>query len=398
MDRLTGLPLQNAVQMAIDNANNNHNLPAGYSLKLITYNDVGKGNRSDPDEGVSKLNQAIADNLIAGVIGPYYSAVADGELPIANQAPIALISPSTTYDCLTNDVNNDPNCSISDPDKKKMRPTDKLTFFQLATIGSRVGKAAADYFINVQHHKHVVLIDDASDPYIRKLADGFQHEWERILPGLVTQLHVSNDGSDFQTYQDQLQSLIPIHPDLIYFIGRDVNGADALQALSRIPEFKNVPFAGDGNIADAYFLQAAGRIHPSAPVYANLPFQDPAHSGIQEGTTFERDYELHGYTDYRFHAASAYAAAMLLIQAINTALQQKGVSTPLGPQDQTGGRNFRQAVLRVLADPHFTYTGITGTHKFDANGDTTNHAVSFYKLDLSGQQPTWIWLDQVNDV
>src|SRR5436305_10073971 len=85
-DTTTGRPLENAVKMAIDDANQN-DLLHGYKLELMHLDDVGKGNRSDPDVGVQNLNTAITDNLVAGVVGPYYSRVAKELLPIANQAP-----------------------------------------------------------------------------------------------------------------------------------------------------------------------------------------------------------------------------------------------------------------------------------------------------------------------
>ena len=74
----------------------------------------------------------------------------------------------------------------------------------------------------------------------------------------------------------------------------------------------------------------------------------------------------------------------------------KGVSTPHGMQDQAGAALFRKAILQTMA--HLSYTGVTGKHSFDRNGDTTNHGVSFYQLDFSTGQPQWQWLDlgQVN--
>jgi ABC-type branched-subunit amino acid transport system substrate-binding protein len=85
---------------------------------------------------------------------------------------------------------------------------------------------------------------------------------------------------------------------------------------------------------------------------------------------------------------------MMLILAIKTALQKKTVSTPHGVQDQVRAKQFRQAVLQALAQ--LTYTGATGTHSFDANGDMTNRTISFYQLDLSRSQPEWTWLQQIN--
>lgn len=193
LETTTGLPLQRGVQMAIDDANNNNLLPDGYKVELTYYNDVGKGDRSDPTIGVDDLHKAIADNLVAGVIGPYYSRVAQQELSIANQEPIALISPSTIYACLTKTVSDDPNCQGSDDIEADMRPTSQLTYFRLATTDDREGLAVADYFFNVQHYKKVILIQDDKDPYIAMLAKTFKQEWElhgQIIPLAIKEIAI----------------------------------------------------------------------------------------------------------------------------------------------------------------------------------------------------------------
>ena len=121
--------------------------------------------------------------------------------------------------------------------------------------------------------------------------------------------------------------------------------------------------------------------------------EDPAHSGTPTGADFATNYIANGYQDYIPDAATAYDCTMMLIQAIKAALQ-KGISTPYGEQDRAGAVKFRQAVLHELR--HLSYTGATGTHRFDANGDTTNYTISFYQADLSTLQPSWKWLQQAN--
>ena len=111
------------------------------------------------------------------------------------------------------------------------------------------------------------------------------------------------------------------------------------------------------------------------------------------GTDFEANYKANGYQYYRPYAAAAYDCTMMLIQAIKAALQKKDVSTPHGTQDHVGAVQFRQAILQALRQ--LSYTGATGKHRFDTNGDTTNHTISFYQADLSTPQPSWQWLEQV---
>jgi len=391
LETLTGLPLQDGVQMAITQTNSEHLLP-GYTLKLVPYDDVGTKNRHDPNVGVKNLQQAISDNLIAGVIGPSNSGVAQAELPIANRAPIALLSPSATYPCLTKDATADPDCFTASPSFQQLHPTSLLTFFRLVTTDDVQGKATAEYFFNVTHDRKALLIKDDSDAYSLGLSQAFIQEW-RQLGGQLIPLDLPQLSSSEQDYQTTLQGAASTRPDLIYFAGGDPNGTYVLQALANIPALKSVTFVGSDGVVDSDLPQTAAHLHLSAPIYGTLPVVDPPHAGTPAGADFEENYIASGYNNYRLYAASAYDCAMVLVQAIQQALRQ-GAQTPRGAQDQAGAVRFRQAILQALA--HISYTGATGKHNFDADGDTTNHTISIYQLSFSAEQPTWAWLQQSN--
>jgi len=392
VDTLSGSPLQNGVQMAITQANNENLLPGGYTLKLIPYNDVGAGNRHDPQVGAKNLQQTIANPLIAGVVGPYNSSVALAELPVANRAPIALLSPGTTNPCLTKSGADDPSCATVSPGLQSLRPTSQLTFFRLVTTDDVQGKATAEYFFNVAHYRKVLLLKDDSDLYSSGLSQAFTLEWQ-TLGGQVIPLDLPQVSSSEQDYQVALRSVVSTQPDLIYFVGDNPNGTYALQALASIPELKSVAFAGSDGIVDNDLPQTAAHLRLSAPVYGSLPVEDPNHTGTPAGADFEANYTANGFTNFRPYAASAYDCTMVLIAAIKLALQQ-GAKTPRGEQDQVGGEHFREAVLQALT--HLSYTGATGKHSFDANGDTTNHTISIYQLNAAVVQPTWAWLQQIS--
>src|SRR6202165_1877975 len=94
-DQSAGQPVQNAIHLAIDEANNNHTIP-GYTLVYVPKDDVGPRGTHDPTVGAQNVTALIGDALVAGIAGPFNSVVARAEMPITNQAPIALISPSNT--------------------------------------------------------------------------------------------------------------------------------------------------------------------------------------------------------------------------------------------------------------------------------------------------------------
>jgi branched-chain amino acid transport system substrate-binding protein len=390
LDTTNGLPLQHGVQMAISTANNNHLIP-GYTLKLVPYDDVGRNNLHDPQTGARNITQAITDGLVAGIIGPENSSVALSELPLANQAPIALISPTTTYPCLTKGPPDDPDCSGNADLQAQLRPSGQVTFFRLATTDDQLGKAMADYLYTTEHYRKALLLKDDSDVYSFGLALPFQREWSQ-LGGALVPLDLPQDQSSVQNYQDLLQTVASIQPDLIYFAGGNPNGSYVLRALSTIASLKTTALAGGDALIDTDFLQVANQVRRTAPIYASTPIVDPEHAGTAVGANFQDNYNASGYGDYDIYAATAYDCAMALIQAIKQALQRS--TPPRGERDLAGARRFRQAIVQALR--HLVLqAGATGRHSFDANGDSTSHTVSFYRLDVSGGQPVWQWIKQV---
>jgi branched-chain amino acid transport system substrate-binding protein len=390
LDTTNGLPLQHGVQMAIDAANNDHLIP-GYTLKLVPYDDVGRNSLHDPQTGARNITQAITDGLVAGIIGPENSSVALSELPLANQAPIALVSPTATYPCLTRGGTDDPDCSGSADLQAQLRPSGQVTFFRLATTDDQLGKAMADYLYTTGHYRKALLLKDDSDVYSFGLALPFQHEWSQ-LGGTLLLLDLPQDQSSVQNYQDLLQTVASIQPDLIYFAGSSPNGSYVLRALSTIASLKTTALAGGDALIDTDFLQVANQVRRTAPIYAGTPIVDPEHAGTAVGANFQDNYNASGYGDYGIYAATAYDCAMALIQAIKQALQRS--APPRGEQDLAGARRFRQAIVQALR--HLVLqAGATGRHSFDANGDSTSHTVSFYRLDVSSGQPVWQWIKQV---
>src|SRR5437763_12309296 len=142
-DTSSGKPAENGAHMAVDQANKNHTIP-GYTLVFDPKDDVGPNGTHDPAVGTQNVTSLIGDGLVAGILGPFNSSVAKAEMPISNQAPIAQISPANTNPCLTKDT-ADSGCSGSNNLIPTLRPTNKVTYFRIATTDDHQGPAGADY-------------------------------------------------------------------------------------------------------------------------------------------------------------------------------------------------------------------------------------------------------------
>src|SRR5260370_14928722 len=89
--------------MAVDQANANHTL-AGVTLVFDPKDDVGPSGTHDPTVGAANVTGLVSDAEVAAMVGPFNSSVAKAEMPITNQAPLAMISPANTNNCLTQDT------------------------------------------------------------------------------------------------------------------------------------------------------------------------------------------------------------------------------------------------------------------------------------------------------
>ena len=88
-DASSGLPTQYGAAFAVSQKGSIQ----GYTLKFVPLDDAVNGVHN-PTKGAQNVNQFISNKLILGMVGPFNSGVAAAEIPIANQAPLAMISPS----------------------------------------------------------------------------------------------------------------------------------------------------------------------------------------------------------------------------------------------------------------------------------------------------------------
>jgi len=322
----------------------------------------------------------IGDAEVAGIVGPLNSSVAQAEMSIANQAPIALISPANTNPCLTKDT-ADVGCSGSNDLLPHLRPTGKVTYFRIATTDDHQGPANADYLYKTQNYRSVYIVDDA-EAYGIGIANTFGDEWKK-LGGKV--LGHSSEPGTTTSYVSLLTAIAATHPDLIYFGGTTGTGGPLIrQQMQQVGALKNTAFAGGDGIVDTSFATTVGLT--GGPVYATVATIDVNKNPA--AADFITKYKA-AYGELGSYSAAGYDCANIMIQAIKTALAN-GAHPAKNTNDLATAKAFRQAVINAIQST--SYNGVTGHQSFDANGDTTNKVISIYKLaaDTSGK-PAWAY-------
>lgn len=383
-DASAGKPAENGAHFAVDEANRTNFLP-GYTFSFSPKDDVGAGNTHDPTVGQKNVTDLIGDAEVVGMVGPLNSSVAVAEMPVANQAPLAIISPANTNDCLTQ---NTPayECGGANSQISKLRPTGKVTYFRIATLDQYQGAALADYGYQTKGYKKVYIIDD-TETYGVGLARNFETEWKKIGGTVLGHQSIKVTNS----YESVLTQAAALKPDLIFFGGNDTTGGVPIrQQMPKISGLENTPFeVGDGTKTGNF----SKNITPlaGAPVFGSVATVDP--EAVPAAKTFLDQYTK-AYGTPGAYTTGGYDSGRILLQAIKVAIQEKHVSPPKDSNDAAQAKVFRQAVIDAVQG--ISYDGVTGHHTFDANGDTTNRAISIYTLGDLNTGDGWKFITQVN--
>jgi branched-chain amino acid transport system substrate-binding protein len=385
-DESGGKPSENGAALAVQIANQQNLIP-GYKFTFVPKDDVGPSGSHDGAVGQKNVQDLIGDALVAGIVGPLNSSVAISELGVTNQAPIALISPANTNDCLTQ-TTPESECGGSNNKLSTYRPTGKVTYFRIATLDQHQGGILADFGYQQKGYHSAYIVDD-TETYGAGIALAFQTEWQKIGGKLLGH---DSEAPTTTSYINLLTKIAATKPDVIFFGGNDSTGGIALrQQMEQVPALKNTPMlAGDGTQTSA-FAQTIG--HTGGPVFTSVASVNAA--AIASSADFFKAYDAkYGQNNIGSYSAGSYDSVMILIQSIKAALAN-GAVTPKNSSDAAGAQVFRQAVIDQIQK--IDYKGVTGEHTFDQNGDTTNKVISIYTIakDVNSGDG-WDFLTQLN--
>jgi len=383
-DQSNGLPIQNGVEYAVDEANKQNFLP-GYKFVLNHKDDVGPSGAHDSAVALKNYNDLIGDAEIAGIVGPLNSSVARAVMPTANQAPIAMISPANTNDCLTQNT-PDYACSGDKELVPQLRPTGKVTYFRTATLDQYQGAALAEYAYKKLNYRKAFLIDD-TETYGAGLARTFKQSFTGLGGSILDQKSAKKTND----YANLLTAAAATKPDFIFFGGTDSTGGNTIGAqINRIAGLEKLPFiVGDGVKTSGF----AKDIIPlgGGPVYSSVPGADS--SQVSKAKAFLEGYQKK-YGNAGAYSGGGYDDTWILLQAIKKVIQDKGVNPPANSNDSAQAKTFRQAVIDAVKQTD--YDGVTGHQSFDANGDTTNKTISIYTLGKVGVSDGWKYITSVS--
>jgi branched-chain amino acid transport system substrate-binding protein len=349
-----GQSTSNGVKFAVDTKNAAGGVE-GFTIAYTSFDDCRQG-AYNADAGVGNVRQMLDDNAYLGMIGPYNSAVAKAEIPIASPKNFVMISPANTNPCLTKDIAG---CSYHPQDLRSGNPNN---YWRVVTTDDYQGPAMADYMYKQLSIKNVGILDD-STVFGVGIAGSFEQEFKK-LGGTVAK------HSEYKKEQTSDFKSILLGFKNAGALGVYVGGTDDQNICIPRKQMKdigwNAPFGGgDGIETTDCIEQAAGN---ESGILATSAGADATQVAGAKDTITKFRQAFTGANDFGGYTMQAYDAANILMTAIGNAIKGNSGNMPTRKQ-------VRDEMAKIT-----TFQGVIGNYGFDQNGDTTLKIVSIYEI------------------
>ena len=380
-----GIPTKNGVLFYIST----HPTIDGFTLK-VDPKDYAVNENPDAAKGASTMQEFIADSTVLGVVGTFDSGVARAEIPLANQAGLAMISPANTNPCLTKTVytpgvlrasGTDVTCKdagLPAPADLRTAHPDKNNYFRLATTDDLQGPASSLYLYNTLKLTKVAVISNNS-VYGKGIADTFSAEFVKL--GGTVVLRQDYDPANTNDFKTFLTSAKTKGAQAVYFGGLTASKGCVIrqQMTSIFPPGEATPFlGGDGIAQDPACTRAAGQ--NAVGMFGTVASVNPdkVDSATSTIAAFKAAYPTK--SDYGSYTMVAYDCAGVIVAAIDRAIKANNGNMPT-----------RDAVRAEIAKTS-GYAGVTGTVGFNAAGDNSAEIVSLYEDKSTDPNVDWAYI------
>ncbi len=348
-DASSGLPAQNGAQFAVQQAK----CVSGYKLTFQPFDDAVNGVH-DAQKGAQNVQQMISNTKILGMVGPFNSGVAKAEIPIANNANLAMISPSNTNECLTQDL---PYCqSANGFTPKSLRPNGKNNYFRVAAADTFQGPGMADFLYDTLKVTKAAAFSD-NEVFGKGVKTNFVNEFKKKGGTIVSDQDFDmKSTNDFKAFLNDAKSK---GAQGIYAGATSATkGCIPLAQASGIFDKSTLYYVGPDGIGDAQCIKDAGAM-ASDHMYASQGAADATQNASAKSTIDAYNKAFPKKEDTGAYTFASYDCAAILADAIKRAIDSNGGKVPT-----------RQQVVDAVAKTS-NFKGLTGTISFTAQGDPT---------------------------
>src|SRR5437763_8661980 len=302
-----GQSTSNGVKFAVDQKNAAGGVE-GYTIAYTSFDDCRQG-AYNADAGVANVRTMLDDSKFLGMIGPYNSAVAKAEIPIAAPKNFVMVSPANTNPCLTKDIAG---CAYHPQDLRSGNPNN---YWRVVTTDDYQGPAMADYMYKQLGIKNVGILDD-STVFGVGIAGSVEAEFKK-LGGTVAKHseYKKEQTSDFKAILSGFKNAGAM---AVY-----VGGTDDQNICIPRQQMKDigwdVPFGGgDGIETTDCIEQATGN---EAGIYSTSAGADATQVQGAAQTIADFRKAFPGPNDFGGYTMQGYDAANALMAAIGRAVK-----------------------------------------------------------------------------
>lgn len=363
----------------------------GFGIAIDARDDP-TGAPRDTARGVQNVEALIAEPAVLAMIGPFDANIARAQIPLANRAHLALVSPGTSSRCLTkepflpsalNPARTVITCAGAGlPSPAELRPTGVNNFFRLSTTDELQGPAAADYATRQLHLLRMAVLTDG-EAYGQALGNAFTARFIRFGGTVVA--HADLDPSKPIDATAFLQAVKNDRAQGVYYGGTSSNHACALgsQMADVFGAASPAPLLGSDGIAlDPACVSDAGAT--ATAIYATVPAIDAEQLDTARPVIAAFRARFGRPQDFGPETMAAYDATGLVYDALDRAIKAAAGNIPA-----------RDSVVAELAATT-AFTGATGIIGFDRAGDTTLRQLSIYRPAGTDPDADWTWVATID--
>jgi branched-chain amino acid transport system substrate-binding protein len=324
------------------------NINNGVKLAVQQYNAKGQGpkvtltqydSQGDPAQAPQLAQKVITDHTVA-VVGPAFSGESKVADPIFQQGQIVNVTPSATNPSLA---------------------THGWTFWHRAVGNDNTqGPAAATFIANKLNDKRVAVIDDNSE-YGKGIADIVASSLPKSGATVPVRDHIDPKATD---YSATVNGINAGNVNAVFYGGYYQNAGPLVKQLRDAGN--KATFVSDDGTNDPGFVAAAGPA--AAGAYVTCPCV-PTPS-TPEGQAFASAYQASTNAAPGTYSAQGYDSANFILAAIRA------------------GNTSGKAIDSYLAS--HSYVGVTGTLKFNSQGEVSAPQVEAYQVQNGALNPTGV--------
>jgi branched-chain amino acid transport system substrate-binding protein len=337
--------IRDGALMAIDEINARGGIAGQIMIQPLLKDDgtVAAG-QYDPAQAATNTKQFVSDPSVVAVVGPQMSGSGKAMAPIASDANLMLITPSST------------NPDITDPNfASQYRPNGKAIYFRTVTTDAFQGPYMANYAAETLGIKSVYILDDTG-AYGEGIANAFEGQARAKGINVLGHDKLNPKESDYTTVLTKIKAM---NPDAMYYGGVQQAAVKlAKQANDVMPQ---LPKLGGDGVYSVSFPQDAGRAAENW--YATIAAPDTIDE--PQAQDWVARYQSKYGASPQDYALTAYDAVLVLDDTISRLLND-GM-----PITRENVRDYAQLT---------NLPTLQGTISFDDNGDLREKIISVFQV------------------